>query len=50
MKKDCPKVVSASIPSEKLKPLSVGGFVAKGEFADRVWKPWFRTHVSPRSN
>ena len=29
MKKDCPKVVSASTPSEKLKPLLGGGFVAK---------------------
>ena len=29
MKKDCPKVVSASIPSERLKPLLGGGFVAK---------------------
>ena len=29
MKKDCPKVVSASTPSERLKPLLGGGFVAK---------------------
>ena len=29
MKKDCPKVVSASIPSERLKPLLGGSFVAK---------------------
>ena len=49
MKKDCPKVVSASTPSERLKPLLGGGFVAKA-FADRVWKPWFATHVSPMLN
>ena len=29
MKKDCPKVVSASTPSKRLKPLLGGGFVAK---------------------
>ena len=29
MKKDCPKVVSASTPSERLKPLLERGFVAK---------------------
>ena len=29
MKKDCSKVVSASTPSERLKPLLEGGFVAK---------------------
>ena len=29
MKKDCPKMVSASISSERLKPLLGGGFVAK---------------------
>ena len=29
MKKDCPKAVSASTPSERLKPLLGGGFVAK---------------------
>ena len=29
MKKDCPKVVSASTPSERLKPLLGAGFVAK---------------------
>ena len=29
MKKDCPKVVSASTPNERLKPLLGGGFVAK---------------------
>ena len=29
MNKDCPKVVSASTPSERLKPLLEGGFVAK---------------------
>ena len=29
MKKDCPKVVSASTPSERLKPLLGGGFVVK---------------------
>ena len=29
MKKDCPKVVSASTPSERLKSLLGGGFVAK---------------------
>ena len=28
MKKDCPKVVSTSTPSERLKPLLGGGFVA----------------------
>ena len=29
IKKDCPKVVSASTPSKRLKPLLGGGFVAK---------------------
>ena len=29
IKKDCPKVVSASTPSERLKALLGGGFVAK---------------------
>ena len=29
MKNDCPKVVSASTPNERLKPLLGGGFVAK---------------------
>ena len=29
MKKDCPKMVSASTPSERLKPLLEGGFVTK---------------------
>ena len=29
MKKDCPKVISASTPSERLKSLLGGGFVAK---------------------
>ena len=42
-------MVSASTPSERLKPL-LGGGSCQGEFADRVWKPWFGTHVSPRSN
>ena len=35
MKKDCPKVVSASTPSEKLKPLLAGGFVAKASLWTR---------------
>ena len=29
MKKDCPKAISASTPSERLKHLLEGGFVAK---------------------
>ena len=29
MKKDCPKAISASTPSERLKALLGGGFVAK---------------------
>ena len=35
MKKDCPKVVSASTPSERLKPLLGGGFVAKASLRIR---------------
>ena len=50
VKKDCPKVVSASTPSTRLKPLLGGGFVAKASLRIGVWKPWFGTHVSPRSN
>ena len=43
MKKDCPKAVSASIPSERLKPLLGGGLVAKANLRIRCVKPWFRT-------
>ena len=50
MKKDCPKVVSASTPSERLKPLLGGGFVAKASLRIGCGNPEFGTHVSPRSN
>ena len=35
MKKDCPKAVSASTPSERLKPLLEGDFVAKASL--QIW-------------
>ena len=39
MKKDCPKVVSASTPSERLKPLLEGGFVAKASLRIECGNP-----------
>ena len=39
MKKDCPKVVSASSPNESLKPLLGGGFVAKASLRIRCGNP-----------
>ena len=39
MKKDCLKAVSASTPSERLKPLLGGGFVAKANLRIGCGKP-----------
>ena len=50
MKKDCPKVLSASTPSARLKQLLGGGFVAKASLQIGCENPSSGTHVSPRSN
>ena len=42
IKKDCSKAISASTPSERLKPFLGGGFVAKANLWIRYTKPGSR--------
>ena len=50
MKKDCPKMVSASILNKKLKSLLEGGFVAKASLRIECGNPGLGLMFLPRSN